>query len=90
MSSVDESMITGESIPVLKSGRQADSGSLNLLSLIKLRYSRWRRYLPFSDDIPHSGSPRIKIPIQALADRITNVFVPIVFCLPNFGIAVGL
>lgn len=83
MSSVDESMITGESIPVLKKvGDRLTSGSLNLSSLIKLRVTHVGEDTFLSQMISliqeAQGS---KIPIQALADRITNVFVPIVFLL---------
>ncbi|SDY09628.1 Cu+-exporting ATPase [Acetomicrobium thermoterrenum DSM 13490] len=80
VSSVDEAMITGEPMPVLKkSGDKVTSGSLNLSSFLKVRVTQVGEDTFLSQMISliqeAQGS---KIPIQALADRITNVFVPIV------------
>ncbi|HHZ04749.1 MULTISPECIES: heavy metal translocating P-type ATPase [Acetomicrobium] len=79
-SSVDEAMITGEPMPVLKkSGDKVTSGSLNLSSFLKVRVIQVGEDTFLSQMISliqeAQGS---KIPIQALADRVTNVFVPIV------------
>ncbi|SIN70671.1 Cu+-exporting ATPase [Acetomicrobium flavidum] len=83
ISSVDESMITGEPVPALKrSGDRLISGSLNLSGLLKVRVDRVGEDTFLSQMISliqeAQGS---KVPIQAFADRVTNVFVPVVVML---------
>jgi len=83
VSSVDESMITGEPLPALKGpGDRLTSGSLNLSGILKVRVDRVGDDTFLSQMISliqeAQGS---KIPIQAFADRVTNVFVPVVVLL---------
>ncbi|HOJ82452.1 MAG TPA: cation-translocating P-type ATPase [Acetomicrobium flavidum] len=83
ISSVDESMITGEPVPALKGpGDRLISGSLNLSGLLKVRVDRVGEDTFLSQMISliqeAQGS---KVPIQAFADRVTNVFVPVVVML---------
>ena len=82
-SAVDESMITGESVPVLKEkGDEVTGGSLNLTSPLKIRVTRvgpdtfLARMIELIQEAQGS-----KIPIQAFADRVTNAFVPAVATL---------
>lgn len=80
---VDESMISGESVPVLKKvGDSVVAGSMNLSSTIKVRVTK------IGEDTFLAQMLRLvqeaqgfKVPIQALADRITNYFVPVVLLL---------
>jgi len=82
-SSIDESVVTGESIPVLK--RENDEvigGSLNVSSPIKIKVAKVGEDTFLSQMIKliqeAQGS---KVPIQALADRITMWFVPTIIVL---------
>ncbi|PLV59058.1 cation-translocating P-type ATPase [Thermotoga sp. KOL6] len=82
-SSIDESVVTGESIPVLKEeGGEVIGGSLNLSSPIKIRVTKVGEDTFLSQMIKliqeAQGS---KVPIQALADRITMWFVPAIIIL---------
>ncbi|HXX79360.1 MAG TPA: heavy metal translocating P-type ATPase, partial [Ktedonobacteraceae bacterium] len=83
ISSVDESMITGESIPVEKGeGDQVIGATLNQRGLLHMRATR------VGSDTMLSGIIRMveqaqgsKAPIQRLADRVASVFVPVVLVI---------
>ncbi|MBM9576318.1 copper-translocating P-type ATPase [Leptospira sp. 201903070] len=85
-SSIDESMLTGESIPVEKTiGSFLFGGSLNKNGVLKLRASK------VGKDTLLSGIVRVvqeaqgsRAPIQRIADRISGVFVPIVIVIAAF------
>jgi len=81
--SVDESMISGEPIPVMKTIHDAiTGGSLNITSPIKLTVTKVGEDTFLSQMIQliqeAQGS---KVPIQAFADLITLWFVPIIVVL---------
>ncbi len=85
-SSVDESIATGESMPVAKrEGSEAIGATINQNGVLRIRATRVGADTFLSQVIrmveEAQGS---KVPIQALADRITAVFVPIVI-----GVAVA-
>ena len=84
---VDESMISGESIPVFrKQGEQLTGGSMNLTSAVKIKVNRHYQDTFLSQMITLiNESQGTKIPIQALADKITRYFVPFVVAAALFG-----
>ncbi len=82
-SSVDESMITGESIPVRRGeGDDVTGGSLNLTGGLLVRATGIGEdsFLSRMASLVEEAQGA-KIPIQALADRITLYFVPTVLGL---------
>jgi Cu+-exporting ATPase len=82
-SSVDESMITGESIPVLKElGKDVTGGSLNLTGdlVVSVTGTGEDSFLARMVALVQEAQGS-KIPIQALADAVTRVFVPVVTIL---------
>jgi len=83
VSSVDESMITGESLPVSKNkGSKVTGGSLNLTGTFKVRVDKVGEESFLSQMIDLIKETQgTKIPIQALADRITLWFVPTIITL---------
>jgi len=82
-SSVDNSLLTGESLPVdVKVGSEVIAGSINTSGRLIIEARR------VGNDTELSRITRMvltaqgeKAPIQKLADRISNVFVPIVILL---------
>ncbi len=83
LSSVDESMISGESLPVSKKKEnQVTGGSLNLTGTLKIRVDKVgeESFLSQMIDLIKEAQGT-KIPIQALADRITLWFVPAIIIL---------
>ncbi len=79
-SAVDESMATGESMPVNKApGDEAIGATVNQEGLLKVKATRVGKDTFLAQVIKlveeAQGS---KVPIQAFADRVTAVFVPIV------------
>ena len=80
LSSVDESMATGESMPVEKSPGDTVIGStLNTTGILHIRVTK------VGEDTFLAQVVRIvqeaqssKVPIQAVADRVTGIFVPVI------------
>ncbi|HXX57654.1 MAG TPA: heavy metal translocating P-type ATPase [Thermodesulfovibrionales bacterium] len=82
-SAIDESMLTGESLPVEKSsGDKAFGGTVNTSGSFKMQATRIGRETALGQIIrlveEAQGS---KAPIQRLADKVASVFVPTVISL---------
>lgn len=82
-SSVDESIATGESMPVEKSeGDEVIGATLNTNSVLKVKATKVGNETFLNQVIKlveeAQGS---KIPIQDFADRVTSIFVPVVLLL---------
>jgi Cu+-exporting ATPase len=79
-SSVDESMVTGESIPVLKTAKAQVIGStLNGTGSLVIEAEKVGKDTLLSQIVKSvSEAQRSKAPIQKLADRVAAVFVPAV------------
>ncbi|TAK78913.1 MAG: copper-translocating P-type ATPase [Dehalococcoidia bacterium] len=82
-SAVDESMLTGESLPVSKGPGDAVFGAtMNTSGLLRVRAtavgadSALARIVRLVEEAQTS-----KAPVQALADRVAAVFVPVVFAI---------
>lgn len=82
-SSVDESMLTGESMPVEKSvGSSVTGGSLNLNGSFDIRVTRTGDDTTLSKIISFvENAQNRKAPISRTADRVAGIFVPAVICI---------
>ncbi len=82
-SAVDESMITGEPIPVQKSaGDRVSSGTINGNSVFTMQAEKVGDETLLAQIIKmvHEAS-RSKAPIQKIADRVSGIFVPTVIAV---------
>lgn len=91
-SHVDESMITGEPVPVAKSlGHSVTGGTVNGAGSLTYRATRVGADTTLSQIIRMVEEAQgTKLPIQGLVDRITLWFVPAVMALAALTIAVWL
>lgn len=80
---IDESAITGESIPVDKTeGDSVTAATINSSSYIKCRAVRVGEDTTFSQIIKMvSDASATKAPIAKVADKVSGVFVPVVMCI---------
>ncbi len=89
---VDESMLTGEAIPVAKSeGDWVIGGTVNGSGVLRYRAEKIGQDTMLARIIGMVQQAQgAKLPIQALADRVVRVFVPIVMLLAFLTVAVWL
>lgn len=82
-SSVDESMATGESMPVHKApGSEVIGASINLDGVLRVEATRVGRDTFLSQVVRLVEEAQgTKVPIQAFADQVTRIFVPVVLVL---------
>lgn len=80
---VDESLVTGESMPVKKSvGDSVVSGTINTTSFFVFKATKVGSETLLSQIVKMVAEAQgSKAPIQALADKISSIFVPIVLVL---------
>ena len=87
---VDESMITGEPVPVLKeAGAEVVGGTINKTGAFTFRATRIGADTVLAQIIRMVEQAQgTKLPIQALVDRVTGTFVPIVMgvAILTFGV----
>lgn len=81
-SELDESMLTGESLPITKAvGAEVTGGSLNGSGLLKIETTAIGKETTLAKIIEMiQGAQATKAPVQKLVDKIAAVFVPVV-CL---------
>ena len=89
-SAVDESMLTGESLPVTKqAGDQVFGATLNTSGAFQMRATRVGKESALAQIVELVRTAQgSKAPVQQLVDRISGVFVPvvIVIALLTFGL----
>ncbi len=86
--SVDESMVSGESMPVSKSvGERVVGGTINKQGNIKFRAEKVGSETLLSHIIKMVESAQgSKAPIEQLADKISSVFVPVVLVIATVSL----
>ena len=82
-SSVDESMITGESLPVTKQkGDNVIGATINKTGILLIKATRVGEETVLAKIVSTVEEAQMdKAPIQRFADKVSNIFVPLVVCL---------
>jgi Cu+-exporting ATPase len=88
-SSLDESLLTGESLPVSKAeGDTVHAGTQNLDGTLRIRAEGVGAHTQLMEIVRLTEAAQgSKAPIQKLADRISGVFVPIVIAIATLTFA---
>ncbi len=91
-SAVNESALTGESIPVDKSiGSQVSAATLNQSGFLKCRASRVGQDTALSQIIQMvSDAAATKAPIAKIADKVSGIFVPVVIAIAVIVVVIWL
>jgi Cu+-exporting ATPase len=89
-SSLDESLVTGESMPVSKTaGATVISGTINSTGALVIRADRIGRDTVLSRIVALvAEAQRSRAPIQRMADRVAGIFVPVVIAVAVIAFAV--
>lgn len=92
VSEINESMITGESMPVLKSvGSEVIGGSINFSGVLKVKVTRIGSETMLSKIIKIvEDAQGKKAPISKIADKVSGIFVPVVISISIISAAVWL
>ena len=90
--SVDESSLTGESVPVEKSaGCEVSAGTVNLNGFIECKAVRVGKDTTLSEIIAMvENASSSKAPVSRIADKVSGIFVPFVICVSVLTLAVWL
>ncbi|MFP1634151.1 heavy metal translocating P-type ATPase [Zhengella sp. ZM62] len=91
-SSVDESMITGEPVPVEKvEGDRVTGGTINKNGTLAVRATKVGADTVLSQIVDMvAGARRSRAPIQGLADKVSSIFVPTVVLVAIVAFSVWL
>lgn len=91
-SNVDESALTGEPMPVLKSVEaKVTGGTLNGSGALRVRVEAAGEATVLAEIIRMvEAAQGAKLPVQALVDRVTAVFVPVVMAIALATVAIWL
>ncbi len=86
-SSVDESMITGESMPLtVRAGNKVIGGTINFTSSLRAKVTKVGEDTTLAQIIKIvKDAASSKVPIQKLADKVSSYFVPIVVLVGIFA-----
>ncbi|MFX0543849.1 heavy metal translocating P-type ATPase [Roseovarius sp. S1116L3] len=91
-SSIDESMITGEPLPVEKrEGDRVTGGTINKNGTLAIRATQVGADTMLAQIVEMvAGARRSRAPIQGMADRVSSIFVPTVVAIALTSFAVWL
>jgi Cu+-exporting ATPase len=89
-SSVDESMLTGEPMPVVRdAGDAVTGGTLNTTGALRVRVRRAANQGTLADVVRLLKEAQgTRAPMQRLADRVSRVFVPVIIAIASLTLAV--
>ncbi|MBI2040801.1 MAG: heavy metal translocating P-type ATPase [DPANN group archaeon] len=89
-SSIDESLVTGESLPVSKSiGDHVIGSTINKSGLLKIKATKVGKDTVLAQIIDLVSKAQLsKVPVQKLADQISSYFVPVVIMIAILSSAI--